>query len=241
MRNVNQVIQYKGCIRSKQSKQGNTVAYQTIPKILPNSQFRQYKLRKNERWFVLNKKIRTSQQLLEYINKINPTDVYQSVSYWLNPTRLGSKKFNAPTYKGDKTIIKEAHSNYFLSSIFLGSDYIMDFDDKDYKNGQEDSRSNLELAKLKLQEIGFKEFLTMRTGRGYQLLVMDFNEWAKKDMKAVMPRDREDFYLVKMRKLTRMLLASKIRWDYRVSVDTRRIFRVPNSVHNNGNIIKVLT
>ena len=133
------------------------------------------------------------------------------------------------------------HSNYFLSSIFLGSDYIMDFDDKDYKNGQEDSRSNLELAKLKLQEMGFREFLTMRTGKGYQLLVIDFNKWAKKDMKAVMPRDREDFYLSKMRILTKILLASKIRWDYRVSVDTRRIFRVPNSVHNNGNIIKVLT
>ena len=211
-----------------------------IPKLLPNSQFRQYKLRKNERWFILNKKIRTDKQLLSYLYIIQPTDVYQSVSYWLNPTRLGGKKFNAPEYKGNKGKIKEAHANYFLSSIFLGSDYIMDFDDKDYKNGQEDSRSNLQLAKLKLQELGFKKFLTMRTGRGYQLLVMDFNEWAKKDMKAVMPRDREDFYISKMRKLTRILLNSKIVWDYKVSVDTRRIFRVPNSVHNNGNIIKIL-
>ena len=212
------------------------------PFILRNSQFRQYKLRKNDKWYIIRKKIRSSEQLLRYIEKMQPTDVYQTVSWWLNPNSLSGKRANLPKYNGkNKTQIKYARINHFLNNIFLGSDYIMDFDDKDYKAGQDEGRSNLQLAKLKLQELGFKEFLTMRTGKGYQLLVMDFNEWAKKDMKAVMPRDREDFYLSKMRTLTKILLASKIKWDYGVSVDTRRIFRVPNSVHNNGNIIKVLT
>ena len=208
--------------------------------IIPNSQFRQYKMRKGDKWFILNKKIRRDNQLLEYMLKIQPTDVYQTVSYWLNPTRLGSKKFNSPKYTGDKKIIKGAKLSHFLANLFLGSDYIMDSDDKDYTNGQDESRSNLQLAKLKLQELGFKEFLSLRTGRGYQLLVMDFNEWAKKDMKAVMPRDREEFYLLKMRKLTKILLDAKIKWDYKVSIDTRRIFRVPNTLHNNGNIVRIL-
>jgi hypothetical protein len=127
-----------------------------------------------------------------------------------------------------------------LNNIFLGSDYIMDFDDKDYHNGSEGSQNQLKLSKLKLNELGFNDFLTMRTGKGYQLLVMDFNAWAKKDIKVVMPRDREFQYQRKMAELTKKLLEAKITWDYKVSTDTRRIFRVPNTLHNNGNIIKIL-
>jgi hypothetical protein len=211
------------------------------PFILHNSQFRQYKLRKKDKWYIIRKKIRSPEHLLGYIEKMQPTDVYQTVSWWLNPNSLSGKRANLPEYNGrNKKEIKKAKIEHFLNSIFLGSDYIMDFDDKDYSNGSEGSQSQLKLSKLKLNEIGLKDFLTMRTGKGYQLLVMDFNAWAKKDMKAVMPRDREFQYQRKMEELTKKLLEAKITWDYKVSTDTRRIFRVPNTLHNNGNIIKVL-
>ncbi len=213
-----------------------------IPTLLHNSKFRQYKLRKNDKWYVIRQKIRSSEQLLQLIESYQPTDVYQTVSWWLNPQSLNGKRINLPNYNGrNKKQIKEVKIKHFLSNIFLGSDYIMDFDDKDYPNRSDGSLSNLGLAKLKLKEIGFKNFLTMRTGRGYQLLVKDFNEWAKKGLRATMPRDREYQYQRKMNELTKLLLQAKIRWDYKVSTDTRRVFRVPNTVHNNGNIIKILT
>jgi hypothetical protein len=115
----------------------------------------------------------------------------------------------------------------------------MDFDDKDYASTDE-AINNLVLAKLGLKQLGFKKFMTIRTGKGYQLFVFDFNEWAKKGLKAVMPRDREYAYLNKMRLLTSKLKDMKIKWDYDVSCDTRRICRVPNTYHNNGNLIRVI-
>lgn len=170
------------------------------------------------------------------------TDAYNTVSWWLNPQMLTRKHVALPEYrtKKDKKRIKEARIQAFLSNIFLGSDYIMDFDDKDYQNGQSEALENVKLAKLALSELGFNDFLLMRTGRGYQLLVFDFNKWAKQGMKAVMPRDREQFYLQKMKKLTEMLKAKGIKWDYDVSCDTRRICRVPNTYHNNGNLITII-
>ena len=277
-----------------------------LPYILYNSKFRQYKLRKKDKWYIIRTKIKSPEQLLEYIERLQPTDVYQTVSWWLNSNSLAGKHIILPAYTAykrnkreikevkteyflnnislgrgylmvslpDKREIKEVKTEYFLNSIFLGrgylmvalpkynrrnkkeikeirtehflnnvflgSDYIMDFDDKDYPNGSEGSQSQLKLSKLKLNELGFKDFLTMRTGKGYQLLVMDFNAWAKKDMKAVMPRDREFQYQRKMAELTKKLLEAKIIWDYKVSTDTRRIFRVPNTLHNNGNIIRII-
>ena len=248
-----------------------------LPYILYNSKFRQYKLRKKDKWYIIRTKIKSPEQLLEYIERLQPTDVYQTVSWWLNSNSLAGKHIILPAYtayKRNKREIKEVKTEYFLNSIFLGrgylmvalpkynrrnkkeikeirtehflnnvflgSDYIMDFDDKDYPNGSEGSQSQLKLSKLKLNELGFKDFLTMRTGKGYQLLVMDFNAWAKKDMKAVMPRDREFQYQRKMAELTKKLLEAKIIWDYKVSTDTRRIFRVPNTLHNNGNIIRII-
>ena len=217
------------------------MAYPT-PILLHNSKFRQYKLRKNDKWYVIRQKIRSPEQLLWFIEKYQPTDVYQTVSWWLNPQSLNGKRANLPDYNGrNKKQIKEAKIKHFLANTFLGSDYIMDFDDKDYSDRSEGSQSNLRLAKLKLWELGFKDFLTMRTGKGYQLLVKDFNEWAKKGIKATMPRDREYQYQRKMNELTKILLQAKIKWDYKVSIDTRRVFRVPNTIHNNGNIIKILT
>lgn len=212
-----------------------------LPYILYNSKFRQYKLRKKDKWYIIRTKIKSPEQLLEYIERLQPTDVYQTVSWWLNSNSLAGKHIILPAYnRRNKKEIKEIRTEHFLNNVFLGSDYIMDFDDKDYPNGSEGSQSQLKLSKLKLNELGFKDFLTMRTGKGYQLLVMDFNAWAKKDMKAVMPRDREFQYQRKMAELTKKLLEAKIIWDYKVSTDTRRIFRVPNTLHNNGNIIRII-
>ena len=211
-----------------------------MPILLHNSQFRQYKLRRNDKWYVIMKKIRSPEQLFNFIEKYQPTDVYQTVSWWLNPQSLKGKRISLPEYNGrNKKQIKEIRIKHFISSIFLGSDYIMDFDDKDYPNGSEGSLSNLKLAKLKLEEIDFKDFITMRTGKGYQLLVKDFNEWAK-NSKALMPKDKEYHYQRKMSELSKELLHAKIKWDYKVSTATRRVFRVPNTLHNNGNLIRIL-
>ena len=215
-----------------------------LPHILSNSQFRQYKLRriegKGEKWLVIRKKIRTPEQLASYIGPFKPTDVYQTISYWLNPDKLSTKKTTLPEYRGNKETLKEAKIRAFLGNMFIGSDYIMDFDDKDYAKGMVDSLDNVKLAKLALNKLGMKEFMLMRTGRGYQLLVFDFNGWAKNGLKATMPRDREYAYLQRMKKLTELLKSMGIKWDYGVSCDTRRICRVPNTTHNNGNLIRIV-
>ncbi len=204
--------------------------YPIFPILLYNSKFRHYRIKcigKNRKEYFkkLNKKIYNSKQLKNYLDRYNPIDVYQTISWWFNPQLLGSRR----NVKGFP----------LLNNFFLGSDYLMDFDIGDYTNKLE-MINNVKLAILSLREVGFIHYILLRTGQGYQLIITDFNIKTKEKLKAVFPRDREYAYGMKMKELTDKLIKMKVKWDWRVSIDTRRLCRVPNTLHRNGNTIKIL-
>ena len=201
------------------------MAYPTTPALFYNTQFRQYRLRlEGNKFHKIKYKIRTPKELKAILDKMMPEDVYQTISWWLNPEDLGQKRVNSP-------------GSPRLDNLFLGSDYLMDFDEKDYQERSE-MLHNIRLAQIYLKEHGMIQQVLMRTGRGYQLVVIDFFEWAK--VKVESPRDREYAYGYKMRKLTKDMLNKGIKWDSDVSIDTRRIFRVPNTMHRNGKKIMII-
>lgn len=197
------------------------MTYPTMPVLFYKSQFRQYRVKARENVFVkIKDKIYTPVQLKAVLDELMPEDVYQTISWWMKPQELGLKK-----------IKKAGHS--ILSNFFLGSDYLMDFDLKNYKDNAE-LVSNVNLARLFLEQYGMKRLVIMKTpSGGQQVLVTDFNTWAK--VNVAHPKEREYAYLFKMKKLTKMLLDAGIKWDSDVSNDTRRIFRTPNTLRLSTN------
>lgn len=195
------------------------------PILFYNSRFRQYRFRIRDNVFMKVKaKIRNAKELKALIEQYKPIDVYQTVAWWLNPNTLGPKRIKKAGYR-------------ILNNFFLGSDYIMDFDLKDYAS-EEEMVDNLCRARLLLERMGMKEHTVIKTGKGRQLLVTDFDKWVK--LSIGNPMDREYAYGFKMKLLTETMMKSGIKWDDKVSTDTRRIFRTPGTLHQNGNTIKIL-
>ena len=212
--------------------------YNSTPTLLPMSKFRHYRVRLKDNKFVkIKDKIHTPEQLKKHLDKLMPFDVYNTISWWLNPEYLGSRKAQMPKFRSKEAMV-EYRTNNLLNNFFLGSDYMMDFDGDDYKS-KEEMLDNVKLAKLKLNEMGLHDFTLVRTGRGYQLWVMDFWKWAKISVKH--PRDREYACQKKMVKLTSELRKAGIKWDYNVSIDTRRLARVIKTFHRNGVLIEKIT
>jgi DNA primase catalytic subunit len=201
------------------------------PIILPNSQFRQYRFRLKDGTFIkIKDKIRTQGDLIKYLKKYNPADVYQTASWWLNPQLLGSR-------------IEKKAGFRILQNFFLGMDFIFDFDADDY-NSVIEMQENLDKAIANFKSLGLNDYMVMETGRGFQVLFLDFNEWLLNQYPHIRmianPMDREMAYRAKLIKIVTGLKNKGIKFDYNVSIDTRRIFRVPNTFHRNGKLIKIV-
>jgi hypothetical protein len=190
-----------------------------------------------DRFIKIREKIYTPVQLKQYLDAYNPIDCYQTVSLWKYPQYLGIKKLAKIPYPTPKPLLQAERLRRFQDNLFLGSDFVLDFDQKDYKNPQE-MQANIVLAKQSLIKLGMTKHILMRTGAGQQLLVADFWEWA--NIHVAYPKDREYACLRSMQRLTRTLLDIGIKWDSAVSSDTRRIMRCPNTLHRNGNMIKLI-
>lgn len=214
-----------------------TMSYPTMPVLFYKSQFRQFRLRVSNRENPFKKieRIRTPEQLKRVLDAIMPMDVYQTVSLWLNPAFLGAKRVAKSRYPLPRHRLwerTESRINGILDNLFLSSDYLMDFDLKDYKD-QVEMLSNVSLAKLFLQEHGMNFALQKTPHGGRQLLVTDFSKWV--DIHIANPRDREEAYRSKMKQLTGMLLKAGVKWDSDVSNNTRAVFRTPNTISTSNN------
>lgn len=186
----------------------------------PDPQFRHFRFRTGkDHWFKVYKKVHSPEDLRKFLVPLYPLDAYVTVSRWLNPTLLGPKK---PKDAGFK----------ILKNHFLGSEYVMDFDVKDFESVEE-TQKMYERAVNTLVDMGFHRFEFIQTGGGYQLWVLDFEErWVKKRISH--PLSNENHYMHRMRKLTQILRDKDISWDHKVSCDTRRVVRIWNSLHRSG-------
>jgi len=225
--------------------------YPTMPILFPNSKFRHYRIKVDTFNFLkIKKKIYKPEQLKEELDKIpNIQGVYQTISLWLNPEHLGKKHVEEGIKLTLSQKIKNLQDNFFLSC-----NYLMDFDRKDY-DSEKSMLENVERAKELLWEMGMRKLVLQQTPhRGRQLIALDFDKWA--NVNVAYPKDREYAYGMKLRRLTNILLtglpnpskeqvneAKKkpfIFWDYNVSLNTRSLFRTPNTVGDNGVRVKLI-
>lgn len=167
----------------------------------------------------IKRQIHKPEELQPILIKETPIAVYYTHSYFLAPDRVRSKNKNLkPGYK-------------WLDNIFLGSDYVIDFDE------EHSEEMNIANTIQMLREEGFQDMELRQTGNGFHLIVKDFTKrYCKQNIPN--PKDRENHHKQKKEKLTTKLKNKGAKFDYPISIDTRRIIRLPNSLHQNGTIIR---
>lgn len=195
----------------------------TKPVLLPDSKRRQYRLRLRDGTMInIKRKITKPAQLQKLCTKIKPVAVYQTISKWQNPELLTNK--GNPCKGGYK----------WLCNNFLGTDFLIDADKEHCNNHNLQKLANF----AKCNECD--GYMIIKTGNGYHYWI--FNPCFLNPHALIPnPFNREMHYLHKMRKTVNYLKHKGIKFDYEISMDTRRIARVPNTLHENGKTIKILS
>ncbi|MBS3067808.1 hypothetical protein J4450_03840 [Candidatus Micrarchaeota archaeon] len=174
------------------------------------------------RFVKIKKSIKDNEELARILYRYAPTNAYYSVSKWLSPGEV------EPTYKA-KSIIQ---------SMFLGSDIAFDIDFKPFSI-ENIERARIETVKLidflEQKEIKIK-YIAFSGGKGFHVLCKDPNRYLHEH-----PLERE-----RAAKRYRMLLVDdvakeNIEIDTSVTIDTRRIIRIPGTINaKTGYICRVL-
>lgn len=186
-----------------------------FPILPPKPNQRHFRMHlKDKTWIKIKDRIYTPKQLQEKIDRFKPTAVYVSIGRFLNPTTLSQmRKFTKPL-------------NRWADNIFLGCDFIMDFDEKNIEH--------LKKALETLIKIGYLDFTAVETGRGFHLWVHDFEKkLVQKEFKNLW--EREEYYKGQMVKLSTKLWEEGIIFDKPISEDTRRIIKVWNTWDKKNN------
>lgn len=187
------------------------------PMLLRDSPRRQYRLLLRDYTMVaLGRKITKPEQLQKLCVKLLPVAVYQTVSRWVFPEVLSNR--GKPKHGGSR----------WTKNLFLDSDFIIDLDPKHC------TQHNLTLL---METLAGYDTTIVRTGNGYHFWIWD---WRKDRHFITKPFDREMKCKREMEKFVGSLKDKGIEFDYSISMDTRRIARVPNTLHQNGTVCKVI-
>ncbi|MBI0584763.1 MAG: hypothetical protein ISF22_11150 [Methanomassiliicoccus sp.] len=170
----------------------------------------------NGRFFKIKDVVRSAGDLQRWLLQLRPLDVYYSTSTYLNPTSVAPRP-------------KKATDHWGAGNIILGNDIAFDLD-----------RQPLSLLNLERGRKDAVRLLEMMTGRGYLLKYAAFS--GSKGFHLVFddpddsieedPRLREGAIIEKRKALVGEIAAEGIEIDASVTVDTRRIIRLPGTINS---------
>ncbi len=191
------------------------------PILPPDPQWRQFRVKMDKNhWVKIRRKIQTPEDLQERLIELNPKDVYFMTSKFLDPVNVGSKNLGTAGYK-------------WLYNLFLGSGLYFDMDYKD-ENVVEDLVS-------RLKKDGFGSIRVIETGNGYHIWMTEDLKNHFSELKGIKnPKERERAYMSVKKKLVDKY-KKDFDFDEPITLDTRRILRVPNTIHSGtGDIVKLI-
>lgn len=203
----------------------------TLPSF-PN--WRQFRLRlwktdakKRHMWVKVPGQVKNAKELQKWLIKFAPRDVYFTTSRFLNPSKVGPRKWNhKPGYK-------------WGYNLFLGSELYFDFDDK--KIQQVKGVCDI-LTKREFVGFGYEKIKVYETSRGYHIHVLDFEEKTKElqdiKNKVMTPWNREQKYLTIKKQIATYISSKGLQFDMPITFDTRRIIRLPGSLQADGFVVK---
>jgi DNA primase catalytic subunit len=170
----------------------------------------------NGRFFKIKDVIRSSSDLQRWLLKMKPLDVYYSTSTYLNPTDVAPRPKNSTDYWGPGNVV-------------LSHDVAFDID------RQPLSLFNLERARK--DAVQLLDFLTNRNyplkyvafsgSKGFHLIFDDIDKSIEPDC-----RIREKSMIQKRKALVDDVTKEGIVIDKAVTVDTRRIIRLPGTINS---------
>ncbi len=174
--------------------------------------YRHFRFRCQDNRFVkIDRKIATSNKLRDYLLRYKPLDVYYSTSCWLNPERLGSRTCEDIT-----------------SNIFLYADIVFDIDRKPFsvKNIELARKDTLRLLHIITDNGLIVKYISFSGGKGFHIVCHDSNRynWGN-------PRDRETEAIKYRKNLVDLISHYDVEFDRKITVDTRRILRVPGTIN----------
>jgi DNA primase catalytic subunit len=165
-------------------------------------------------------RIRAPPDLLRHLQRAAPHHAYFTTSTWLDPQRLGPRDFR----KAKRAGYQVAHNVFLNQGLYFDIDVEGDLPTA--------ARHLLLLRDLLKGRWGFEDFRAVYSGsKGFHLYVEDFDI---RDFVAALeadPRKREDQHPVVKAKFTEAALKAGIAVDVAVTLDPRRILRVPGTVH----------
>lgn len=170
----------------------------------------------NGRFFKIKDAIRTPQDLQRWLLKLRPLDVYYSTSTYLNPTSVAPRPKKSTDYWGPGNVV-------------LSHDVAFDID------RQPLSLFNLERARK--DAVRLLDFLTERKyplkyvafsgSKGFHLVFDDVDKSVEPDF-----RIREKAIIQRRKALVDEVVGAGIAIDAAVTVDTRRIIRLPGTLNS---------
>jgi len=184
--------------------------------------FRHFRFRLEDTSFYKVKcKIRDSRDLREHLIKKAPLDVYYSTACWLNPHILGSRV--------EKDVLK---------NLMISCDLAFDID----RGGK------LKLEDARQQAIRMNEFLKSKGisvrysafsgSKGFHVVSDD--PW-NDEIAEENPRKRESEAIERRKRIVQEAKEKGIIFDEKVTVDTRRIIRLPGTINSKtGSVCTVL-
>lgn len=165
-------------------------------------------------------RVRSAAVLLEHLRRAAPHHAYFTTSTWLDPQRLGPRDFR----KAKRSGYQVAHN------VFLDQGLYFDIDVKG--DLPEAARHLLRLRDLLADQWGFEKFRGVYSGsKGFHLWVEDFRIREFVPEVEADPRKREDQHPVVKARFTEAAVKAGIAVDVAVTLDPRRILRVPGTVH----------
>jgi DNA primase catalytic subunit len=167
----------------------------------------------------IDDRIRTGATLKRHLEHLAPHHVYFTTSTWLDPQRLGPRDFK----KAGKSGYQVAHN------VFLDQGLYFDIDvEGDLAKAAEHL---LRLRDLLASSWGFQRFRAVYSGsKGFHLYVDDFSIRNFVEVEAD-PRKREAQHPIVKATFTNAAVNADIAVDAAVTLDPRRILRVPGTVH----------
>ena len=176
--------------------------------------FRHFRFRLPDGYFYkVKRKIRCSLDLREALIENEPLDVYYSVATWLNPHLLASKL--------DKDILR---------NVILSCDLAFDVDVNEEIETLEEARTQAVALNDFLCSKGIEVRYNAFSGsKGFHVVCDDpwRGEAAEED-----PRRREAFAVERRKEIVEEAGERGILFDGKVTVDTRRIIRLPGTIHS---------
>jgi DNA primase catalytic subunit len=183
-------------------------------KPIPDLKFRHFRLRLLDGYFYkVKRKLRNSEDLRKCLVDNTPLDVYYSTATWLNPHLIASRL--------DSNILR---------NIYLSCDLSFDIDVSNKIKTLTEAKTQAIAINDFLDSKGFNvRYIAFSGSKGFHIVCDD--PW-KSEENELEPYKREMKAIAERKKLVQEASNARILFDEKVTVDTRRIIRLPGTINS---------